>query len=213
MILSNVEIQRAMEQGRLNIQPRPEPLRPAEGVKCPYNTHAVDLRLGKELSVPVSLPYSFDLMQPGSLSEFLSRNSDRRDIPPTGIPLEKNHFVLGLTLEVVSLPIEHPENLKTGICLAARIEGRSSVARCGVLVHFTAPTVHPGFEGTLTLEIINLGPAPFMLRPEMPIAQLIVEEVRGIPFEKSERSFQGQRTPEGGPEQKASRPHRKKGNG
>jgi dCTP deaminase len=65
-----------------------------------------------------------------------------------------------------------------------------------VLVHFTAPTVHPGFDGTLTLEIINLRPSNFILRPGMPIAQLIVEEVSGIPFENPS-VYKGQRTPEG----------------
>ena len=80
--------------------------------------------------------------------------------------------------------------------LAARIEGKSSRARCGLLVHFTAPTVHPGFFGTLTLEMINLGPSPIALVPGMPIAQLIVEEVKGIPVENPSQ-FQGQSAPEG----------------
>lgn len=197
MILSNVEMQKAMEEGRLVIDPQPQPLRPGGPVKCPYDTHAVDLRLGSELSIPASGAYAFDLMLGGDLSLFLSRNSDKITIPDTGFPLAPQRFVLGITLEQISLPVNHPTNEKTGVCLAARIEGRSSVARCGVLVHFTAPTVHPDFEGTLTLEIINLGPAPFMLKPKMPIAQLIVEEVRGIPFVRSDRTFSGQTAPEG----------------
>jgi hypothetical protein len=45
--------------------------------------------------------------------------------------------------------------------------------------HFTAPTVHPGFSGTLTLEKINLGPTSMLLRPGLSIAQLIIEEERG----------------------------------
>ena len=81
-------------------------------------------------------------------------------------------------------------------CLAARIEGKSSRARIGLLIHFTAPTVHPGFSGLLTLEMINLGPARILLRPEMPIAQLIVEEVKGLPFENYSQ-FQNQTTPAG----------------
>ena len=44
-----------------------------------------------------------------------------------------------------------------------------------ILIHFTAPTVHPGVKGTLTLEMINLRPASFMLKPGMATAQLIVE--------------------------------------
>ena len=72
----------------------------------------------------------------------------------------------------------------------------SSRARIGLLIHFTAPTVHPGWSGPLTLEMINLGPARILLRPEMPIAQLIVEEVKGLPFENSSQ-FQNQSTPAG----------------
>jgi len=109
-----------------------------------------------------------------------------------GYTLEPNQFILARTREYVELPM--PPQVDT--CLAARIEGKSSRARCGVLVHFTAPTVHPGFKGTLTLEIINLGPNAFMLRPGMAIAQLIIEEVRGLPFETASQ-FQGQTTPEG----------------
>jgi dCTP deaminase len=196
MILSNIEMQAALESGRLVINPKPMPMRPAVGQKCPYDTHSVNLRLGNEISIPNSGPFSFDLMQGGDLTHFLSRNSDKQAIVDTGYPLKKSQFVLGRTLEYIALPIDHEENLKQGVCLAARIEGRSSVARCGVLVHFTAPTVHPGFDGTLTLEIINLGPTNFILRPGMPIAQLIVEEVRGIPFENPS-VFKGQRAPEG----------------
>jgi len=68
----------------------------------------------------------------------------------------------------------------------------------GLLIHFTAPTVHPGWSGPLTLEMINLGPARILLRPGMPIAQLIVEEVQGLPVpDKSQ--FHDQVTPAGVP--------------
>ena len=65
-----------------------------------------------------------------------------------------------------------------------------------LLVHFTAPTVHPGWDGPLALEMINLGPVPFVLKLGMPIAQLIVEEVKGIPA-KHASQFQGQTSPGG----------------
>jgi len=197
MILSNIKMQEAMESGRLIIDPRPLPLRPAVGQKCPYDTHTVNLTLGAELSITQGGPYTFDLDAGGNLSSFLSKNSDRIPIPAAGFALKQSQFILGMTRENISLPIEHAINRESGRCLAARVEGRSSIARCGVLVHFTAPTIHPGFDGTITLEIINMGPARFMLRAGMPIAQLIVEEVEGIPFEKEDRQFQGQRAPEG----------------
>jgi dCTP deaminase len=80
--------------------------------------------------------------------------------------------------------------------LAARIEGKSSVARCGLLVHFTAPTVHAGWDGPLALEMINLGNAGFTLKPGMPIAQLILEAVMGDP-QANPSQFHGQSSPAG----------------
>ncbi len=105
--------------------------------------------------------------------------------------LKRNVFVLGITRETVELPINEDTPP-----LAARIEGKSSRARCGLLVHFTAPTVHPGWSGPLTLEMINLGAASILLRPGMPTAQLIVEEVKGTPFENPS-DFRSQSTPPG----------------
>ena len=66
------------------------------------------------------------------------------------------------------------------------------MTRCGILIHFTAPTIHAGFEGTITLEIINLGPIEFLLYPDMRICQLIIEEVKGIPTD-APNQFRGQK--------------------
>lgn len=195
MILSNVELHRALDDGRLVIRPEPQPRVPlAAGGHCPYDTHSVDLTLGEEISIPnTDAPYAYDLTQSGSLATFIAQNSRRLKLDPESpYQLKQSRFILGRTREFVSLPILAGRDT----CLAARIEGKSSRARCGLLVHFTAPTVHPGFEGTLTLEMINLGPAPILLIPGMPIAQLIVEEVRGIPVQNPSQ-FQGQSAPEG----------------
>jgi len=143
--------------------------------------------------VPKSGQFSYDLTQPGGIADTIALHSEKititRDQPYI---LKPQCFVLGTTLEKISLPIDRAR--KT--CLAAHIEGKSSRARFGLLVHFTAPTVHPGFLGNLTLEMINLGPANFTLAPDMRIAQLIVEEVKGIPDQKPS-AFQGQSTPPG----------------
>jgi dCTP deaminase len=196
MILSNVEIHRALDAGRLVIDPEPLPRTVSPGQYCPYATHSVDLRLGPHLRIPQQGTYLFDLTQPG-FSQFLERNSDPQLIEPDRpFVLQPNRFILGITLERVALPIDVPVNLQTNTCLAARIEGKSSRARCGLLVHFTAPTVHPGWDGLLALEMINLGPVPFVLKLGMPIAQLIVEEVKGIPSSNPSQ-FQGQTTPGG----------------
>ena len=196
MILSNTALFEALNNGRLVIRPEPKPRTKGLGDDyCPYDTHSVDLSLGSELSVPNdATPFVYNLALPGELATLIAATSTRKltlkDQPYLLMP---NRFILGRTAEWVELPISRDEAVPS---LAARIEGKSSRARCGLLVHFTAPTVHPGFRGTLTLEMIDLGPAPFALVPGMPIAQLIVEEVRGIPIE-NESQFSGQTTPEG----------------
>jgi dCTP deaminase len=100
-------------------------------------------------------------------------------------------LVLANTLERVELPI-----LPGRPSLAARVEGRSSFARCGLLIHFTAPTIHAGFKGRITLELINLGSIPILLYPQSYVCQLIIEEVVGLPLE-NESQFQGQVRPGG----------------
>ncbi len=79
---------------------------------------------------------------------------------------------------------------------AARVEGRSSRARLGMLVHFTAPTIHSGFFGPIALEIINLGPNDIALVPNVYICQLIVETVSEAPV-KAPNQFAGQERPAG----------------
>jgi dCTP deaminase len=195
MILSNVQLHEALDSGRLIIEPQPQPRLPSLGRDyCPYDTHSVDLRLGRQISEPKEdRPFSFDLTQRGNLAEFLRDNSTARTLSSQQpYVLAPGKFILGRTLEVVRLPI--PADGET--CLAARIEGKSSRARLGLLVHFTAPTVHPGWDGPLTLEMINLGPAKILLSPDVPIAQLIVEEVRGLPIPNPSQ-FQCQQGPEG----------------
>jgi dCTP deaminase len=200
MILSNVAIYEALDNQRVLLTPEPLPRYLEPGHDSPYDTHSVDVRLGKYLSIPRKGPYTFDLFRPGEpnpeFSKFLATNSERLEIPANGYPLEPNQFILGQTVEHLTLPIDIPANRLLKRCLAARIEGKSSRARTGLLVHFTAPTIHPGFSGTITLEIINLGPVPFMLREGMPIGQLIFEEVDGLPIAKASQ-FQHQTRPEG----------------
>lgn len=95
------------------------------------------------------------------------------------------------TLERVSFPIREDQQ-----CYSARVEGKSSLARCGILIHFTAPTIHAGFEGTITLEMINMSVHNFLLYPGMYICQLIIEEVRGSPI-SAPNQFIGQTRPAG----------------
>ena len=195
MILSNSAILTALDDGRLVIRPEPYPRSPSEdpaGGVCPYSTSAVDLRLGNEISwLNDDLPMAIDLRR-GRFAKLFGPNSDRRRITEDQpFRLNPRKFVLANTLERVELPI-----LPDCSSLAARVEGKSSYARCGLLVHFTAPVVHAGFAGHITLEIINLGPAPIDLFPEMYICQLVFEEVTGTPI-RNDSQFQGQTQPHG----------------
>ena len=193
MILSNAEIHAALDSKRLIIDPEPTPRFPSlEQPDCPYQTTAVDLQLSAELQLPKGKrPFAFDLRQ-GGLAQFIAETFESIKIDPRGgFALQPGQFVLGKTIERVSLPIVGDEGN-----LAARVEGRSSFARCGLVIHFTAPTIHSDFDGTITLELLNSGPNSIVLTEGMKICQLIVEEVRGRPI-KNPSQFQGQTTPGG----------------
>jgi dCTP deaminase len=98
--------------------------------------------------------------------------------------------VLGTTIETVELPRTSK--------IAARVEGRSTLARCGMTIHQTAPTIHAGFKGVITLEIRNEGPVPIKLRHEMRVCQLIFELLLSEPGRELASAFVGQRDASGG---------------
>jgi len=91
--------------------------------------------------------------------------------------LPRNSLVLGWTEEVISIP--------AAAQLGARVEGKSSLARLGLCIHMTAPTVHSGF-GTpkprpIQLEMVNFGPNTLILDAGMLICQLVFERTGGAP--------------------------------
>lgn len=189
MILSNVEIHRALDAGQLKIEPEPFPRQLIPGQKCPYQTSSVDLTLGTEVSyIPkmAGLPVNIDLRQ-GQFANLFAPHAVIHSLSEQQpFILAPGQFVLAKTKEKVTFPL-----IEGGTVLAGRVEGKSSYARCGLLVHFTAPTIHAGFSGTITLELINFGPVSIGLYPDMPICQLIVEQVLGTPF-SNQSQFQGQ---------------------
>ena len=188
MILSNVEIHKALDAGLLVIEPQPKPRILISGQQCPYQTSSVDLTLGNEISYidnQAKIPVSIDLRQ-GKFATIFGPHSTKLVISEAQPFILKPHtFVLAKTKEKIGFPLVKDQSL------AGRVEGKSSYARCGLLVHFTAPTIHAGFTGTITLELINLGPLDIGLYPDMPICQLIVEQVLGNPI-PNESQFQGQ---------------------
>jgi dCTP deaminase len=121
---------------------------------------SVDLRLGPSFRVFHNHRIqAIDLAAPpDGLTEHVEVGADGTFV------IHPGEFVLGRTEEWVRLPAD----------LVARIEGKSSLGRLGLIVHATAGFVDPGFEGTLTLEITNFNSVPIVLRPGLPVAQLSV---------------------------------------
>ena len=113
------------------------------------------------------------------------------DIPLDGVfILHPGEFVLGSTLERVAVPND----------LVARVEGKSSLGRLGLLTHSTAGFVDPGFQGHVTLELSNVATLPIKLWPGMKIGQLCFFQLSSAsenPYgsEKYGSRYQGQRGP------------------
>ena len=201
MILSNAAIFEALDDGRLAIMPEPGPRFDAPGgQESPYSTCSVDLTLSPLLHVPdPGVPLTTDLRTGRGVSQALAALTTPEEIDPRqGWKLEPGKFILGQTAERVHLRL--PDDLDNRAdgkpILAARVEGRSSLARFGIIVHFTAPTIHAGFEGHITLEMMCHSETPFTLYPGMAVCQLIVEPLLGVPIERPSQ-FQHQDTPTG----------------
>lgn len=110
-------------------------------------------------------PYDPDLLQPASLDVRLGRAFRREghSSPMVGsLNLGPNRLVLGHTFEALKVPDD----------IAVRVEGKSTWGRKGLLVHLTAGFVDPGFEGQITLELLNVSRARMILEPGTVIAQL-----------------------------------------
>jgi len=104
--------------------------------------------------------------------------------------VQPNDFILGTTYEYIKVPDD----------LVARLEGRSSMGRLGIVIHSTAGFIDPGFEGKITLEIGNIGKVPIALYPKMRICQIVFEQLTHKaekPYGKKKGSkYQGQQMPE-----------------
>jgi dCTP deaminase len=170
VILTDREIQLAIRNNRLRIDPSP----PIES----YSATSVDLTLAEqayEWPEPVTgANFELDPGKPGfSYQELRTKFSTPLKLSGDGFPLKTHKFLLAWTHEKINLPVE------AGI--AARVEGKSSLARLGISVHVTAPTIHAGFEGPVQLEVFNHGPNPVRLRAGMKVCQLIFELTWGTP--------------------------------
>ena len=178
MILSNSDIQDEIDRGGLKFEP-------SVGFGQ-MSSSSVDLRLADTFTVPHAPRSGVFISIDPLMTSTEDALRDYSDIVKIGrgekFRLEPRAFVLGYTLERVEM----------SDYLAARVEGRSSLARLGVSVHQTAPTIHAGFGGQIRLEIANLGPYTILLEAEMPFCQLIVERLSSPASPAPESRWQGQ---------------------
>ena len=198
MLLSNTAIFEALDDGRLVISPEPSPRLPTiDAPKSPFNSTAIDLTLGNRFSVPKDdLSITIDVPSGNIVKTLKAIYEEKEVLDGDHFELPPGTFVLAQTREKITLAGERRTDWNGKALVAARVEGKSSFARCGLLVHFTAPTIHCGFSGTITLEMICLGRYPIKLKPGMAICQLLIEEVVGDP-QGYKSQFQEQSVPAG----------------
>lgn len=181
MILTDREIHIALDQQQIIIEPAPH--------EKAFSSTSVDLTLDPFLSEFKTAASGVErVVDPGAEGydheRTLSELTTQVEIGSTGYVFEPAKLVLAWTAEYVSL---FPQAR-----LAARVEGKSSLARLGIAVHVTAPTIHAGFEGRIRLEMINHGKVPIRLRHGMKICQLIFEQTLGTPSAGYSGQFLGQ---------------------
>jgi dCTP deaminase len=149
MVLSDATIREEIAAGRLVFDPYDETL---------VQPSSVDVRLDNAYRVFHGSRHPYiDVRKPmDDLTELVRSKEGEPFI------LHPGEFVLGQTLERVKLPHD----------LVARLEGKSSLGRLGLVIHSTAGFVDPGFEGNLTLELSNLATLPITLYEGMPVGQI-----------------------------------------
>ena len=193
MILGDKAIKEALKNKSLIIIPQPS--------NEQIDTTTVDLRIGKPIwvwnpdlvnqsgiSVNVDINDNFSFP---NLKEFLKQVKPQSN---GQYCIKPKTFYLASTFEKIGLPSKSQ--------LAARIEGKSSLARLGLVVHMTAPTIQCGYgeeaPGIITLEIFNYGPFPILVTPgESFVCQLIIECVKGQTKVRTNKTFTKQKSPKG----------------
>lgn len=122
-----------------------------------------DLRLGYEFGVLNTR--KLEMIDTKNMEKYGDYIQKERHAKDEGVVIHPGEFLLGSTLETLNVPDD----------LVARVEGRSSYGRLGIIVHATAGYIDPGFRGDITLEMQNLGNAPVKLYPEDRVCQVVFE--------------------------------------
>lgn len=181
MILSDRDIKKYILEGKIKISPKPD-------FEVQLGPASLDFRLGQEFRVfnHTTKPY----IDPKDPKTFHNLTEQIKVKKGGYFVLQPAQFILGVTLEEIELPND----------IGARIEGRSSWGRLGIIVHSTAGYIDPGFKGRLTLEISNIGMLPILLYPGMRICQIAFEKLSSpaeIPYpKKKDAKYFGDKDPQ-----------------
>jgi dCTP deaminase len=185
MRLCDSDIIAALNQGRIGIDPRPDD-HAVTGV-------SVDLRLGHRFRVFSS--HTIPFIDLSGSREQVNRAVEKvmGDEVYIGehetFVLHPGELALGITLESITLPDD----------LVGWLDGRSSLARLGLMVHVTAHRIDPGWSGNIVLEFFNSGKLPLALRPGMAIGAMSFETLTGPaqhPYTKrDDAKYRGQSGP------------------
>jgi len=180
MILSDKHIFEKIDEGEIKIKSKNEHWRNQ------IHASSMDLRLGKYFKVYKHQEIA--LLDPKKMDEKALTILYERD-ENTPFIVHPGDFILGVTEEEITLPND----------IVARVEGRSSLGRLGIVIHSTAGFVDAGFKGTITLEISNMNNVPVALYPGMRICQLAFENMSSaalVPYgEKKCSKYQNQILP------------------
>ncbi len=177
MLLSDRDIRSQIDSGRVVLEPwDPAMVQPS----------SVDVRLDRFFRLFDN--HKYPVIDPAQEQPELTRLVEVE--AGESFVLHPGEFVLGSTYEQVTLPDD----------VAARVEGKSSLGRLGLLTHATAGFVDPGFTGHVTLELSNVATLPIVLHPGMKIGQLCFFQLSSPsehPYGSSVRGshYQGQRGP------------------
>jgi len=156
VVLSDRDIKKLIEENKIQITPKPN-------YEEQLGSASLDLRLGDEFAVFEHAKKPF--IDTRDKESFKGMTKAVKVENGESFVFHPGEFVLGVSVEEVFLPND----------IAARIDGRSSLGRLGIVVHSTAGHIDPGFRGKIVLEMENIGMIPVLLYPGMRICQLVFE--------------------------------------
>lgn len=181
MILSDRDIKKYIKEGKIKIIPKPD-------FKEQLGPCSLDLRLGNFFKTFKRVEFPFiDLKTKIPIEKIMTKIKI-----PQGKPLiiHPGDFIIATTQESIELPSD----------LAARIDGRSSLGRLGIVIHITAARFDPGWKGKAVIELGNLGIMPVALYPGMKICAISFEPLTSpseIPYyKKRDRKYGNQKFPQ-----------------